>query len=172
MKTLVTMLSALLLCGTVALAQPDSIVILHTNDTHAHLLPYGPKDAAGNWQWGGFARVATVMRTFVRGFFGDFMFQEYLSIPELSLMKAMGYDAIALGNHEFDLFPSTLMYMLSQAGLPDPSMPVLCANLDLSGEPGMGYFVQPYTIREYGGTGWLVCDVQMGGGVEGGCTAG
>ncbi len=163
-KTLVTVLAAILMCCAVAIAQPDSIVILHTNDTHAHLLPYGPKDASGNWQWGGFARVATLIgmtrmqspNTLVldAGDYsvGDFMFQEYLSIPQLMLMKAIGYDAVALGNHEFDLYPSTLQYMLIQAGLPDPAMPVLCANLDVSGEPTMGYFVQPYMIKDYGNT--------------------
>ena len=41
---------------------------------------------------------------------------------ELRLMKAIGYDAVGLGNHEFDLMPDGLARILSSAydrgGLP------------------------------------------------------
>jgi 2',3'-cyclic-nucleotide 2'-phosphodiesterase (5'-nucleotidase family) len=83
-------------------------------------------------------------------YLGDFMFQNYLSIAELEIMKALGYDAMELGNHEFDLYPSTLKYVLNEAGFPGSGFPILCANLDLSGDPELGYFVQPYTIKDYG----------------------
>jgi len=164
MKKRILILLAIM-CGFVLTAAPApaaTLTILHTNDTHAHLLPWGPKDAAGDPQWGGMSRLATLigMNRMAGGDIllvdagdfsvGDFMFQKYLSIPELSLMKALGYDAIALGNHEFDLYPSTLMYELDEAGFPDPDLPILCANLDLTGDPTLGYFVQPYTVKEYG----------------------
>ena len=140
----------------------DTLTILHTNDTHAHLLPYGPKDAEGNWMWGGMAKIATMagmtrmgggkVMLMDAGDFsvGDFMFQKYLSIAELQIMKALGYDAIALGNHEFDLFPSTLKYELNEAGLPDGNTAVLCANLDLTGDQELGLFVKPYIIKQMG----------------------
>jgi 5'-nucleotidase/UDP-sugar diphosphatase len=148
---------------TAAAAQSDTLVILHTNDTHSHLLSYGPKDGAGDWTWGGMARIATLVGMNRMGggkvmlldagdfSIGDFMFQKYLSIPELSIMKGLGYDAIALGNHEFDLYPSTLAYELQEAGYPDPATAVLCANLDLTGYPVLENFIKPYTIKEYGG---------------------
>ena len=118
-------------------AQTDTLTILHVNDTHSHLLPYGPKDAAGNWTWGGYARIATmvgmtrltepnVMLLHGGDFFvGDFMFQEYVGIPELEIMKALNFDALELGNHEFDLYPSTLKYVLNEAGFPGQSFPAL-----------------------------------------------
>jgi 5'-nucleotidase/UDP-sugar diphosphatase len=81
---------------------------------------------------------------------GDFMFQKYVGIAELEIMKGLGYDAMALGNHEFDLYPSTLKYVLDQAGFPGGGFPILCANLDVSGDPEVGYFVRPYIIKEYG----------------------
>jgi len=83
-------------------------------------------------------------------FLRDFMFQKYLGVAELEIMKILDYDALALGNHEFDLYPSTLKYVLNEAGFPGEGFPVLCANLDLSGDPELGYFVKPYTIKEYG----------------------
>jgi len=140
----------------------ETLTVLHLNDTHAHLLPYGPKDASGNGMWGGMARVATLVgmnRATEPNVMllnagdisvGDFMFQKYLSIPELEIMKSLGYDALALGNHEFDLYPATLKYELNTAGFPASGFPVLCANLDMSADPEMPYFVQPYTIKQYG----------------------
>jgi 5'-nucleotidase / UDP-sugar diphosphatase len=140
----------------------ETLTVLHLNDTHAHLLPYGPKDASGNAMWGGMARVATLVgmnRATEPNVMllnagdisvGDFMFQKYLSIPELEIMKALGYDALTLGNHEFDLYSSTLKYELNAAGFPASGFPVLCANLDMTADPEMGYFVQPYTIKQYG----------------------
>jgi 5'-nucleotidase/UDP-sugar diphosphatase len=147
---------------SLAQAQIDTLTILHTNDTHAHLLPYGPKDSLGDWEWGGFSRIATIIgmdrmsegKTLLldAGDFsvGDFMFQEYLSIAELNIMKGLGYDAIALGNHEFDLFPSTLTYELAQTGLPDSATSILCANLDMSGDTILGQLVKPYAIKQVG----------------------
>ena len=147
-----------------AQAQVDTLTILHVNDTHSHLLPYGPKDTQGDWTWGGMARLATLIGASRMSdpnvillhagdaFVGDFMFQEYVGVAELEIMKALNYDAFELGNHEFDLYPSTLKYVLSQAGFPDSGFPVLCANLDIAGDPELGYFFRPYIIKEYGNT--------------------
>ena len=165
MKKLIVLIGIIGILGIYPLAQAqvDTLTILHLNDTHSHLLPYGPKDYAGNWTWGGIARIATlvgmdrlsankVMLLHAGDFFtGDFMFQKYLGIAELEIMKGLGYDALELGNHEFDLYPSTLEYVLSQAGFPGSGFPVLCANLDISGDPVLGNFVKPYTIKEYNG---------------------
>jgi 5'-nucleotidase/UDP-sugar diphosphatase len=164
MKRTVTIIGivAMLFGFSLAQAQPDTLTILHINDTHSHLLPYGPKDATGDWTWGGIARVATligmnrmtepnVMLLHAGDLFvGDFMFQKYVGVAELEIMKGLGYDAMAVGNHEFDLYPSTLKYVLNEAGFPGEGFPILCANLDISGDPEVGYFVQPYTIKEYG----------------------
>lgn len=164
MKRLIVLVGIIGILGIFSLAQAqvDTLTILHLNDTHSHLLPYGPKDAQGNWTWGGMARIATLVGMNRMSankvmllhsgdvFLGDFMFQRYVGVAELEIMKALGYDAFALGNHEFDLYPSTLKYVLNEAGFPGEGFPVLCANLDLSGDPELGFFVKPYTIKEYG----------------------
>ncbi len=164
MKKLIVLIGIIGILGmfTFAQAQVDTLTILHLNDTHSHLLPYGPKDASGNWTWGGMARIATLVgmnRMSLNKvmllhsgdiYLGDFMFQKYLSVAELEIMKALNYDAMELGNHEFDLYPSTLKYVLNEAGFPGSGFPVLCANLDISGDPEIGYFVKPYIIKEYG----------------------
>jgi len=164
MKKLILLVGIIGILGIFSLAQAqvDTLTILHLNDTHSHLLPYGPKDAEGNWTWGGMARIATLVEMNRMSenkvmllhagdlFLGDFMFQKYLGVAELEIMKALKYDVLALGNHEFDLYPSTLKYVLNEAGFPGEGFPVVCANLDISADPELGYFVKPYTIKEYG----------------------
>ena len=164
MKRSIAILGIVWVLGMFSLAQAqvDTLTILHVNDTHSHILPYGPKDAEGDWTWGGMARIATLVGMNKMSannvmllhagdvFLGDFMFQKYLGVAEFEIMKALGYDAFALGNHEFDLYPSTLKYVLNEAGFPGEGFPVLCANLDISGDPELAYFIQPYTIKEYG----------------------
>ncbi len=48
------------------------------------------------------------------------------------VVNAIGYDALAIGNHEFDFGPEVLADFI--AGV-DAEVPFLSANLDLSGEP-------------------------------------
>ena len=145
-----------------ALAQVDTLTILHVNDSHSFLTASGPKDARGRPTLGGIARIATLVGQaratepnvlFTHGgdfFVGDFMFQEYMGVPELQILKALGMDALALGNHEFDLYPSSLESVLSTAGWPGDGFPILCANLDSSGDPAINDFVHPYTIKQVG----------------------
>jgi 5'-nucleotidase / UDP-sugar diphosphatase len=145
-----------------ALAHVETLTILHVNDSHSCLTAYGPKDADGQPTLGGIARIATLVARaratepnvlFTHGgdfFVGDFMFQKYLGVPELQILKSLGMDALALGNHEFDLYPSTLEDVLSTAGWPGEGFPILCANLDTSGDPAIDNFVHPYTIKQVG----------------------
>lgn len=75
------------------------------------------------------------------------------SAPELEYFAAAGYDAVALGNHDFDAGVDALKRMLtkikaSPSPSPSPSTPsspaVLSANLN-EVLPG----VAPYTVKEY-----------------------
>jgi len=55
MKKLIILIGLMGILGifSVAQAQVDTLTVLHLNDTQSHILPYGPKDAEGNWTWGG-----------------------------------------------------------------------------------------------------------------------
>ena len=50
-------------------------------------------------------------------------------------MDLIGYDAIALGNHDFDFGPEVLAEFIKQVSESDA--PFLSSNLDFSGEPGL-----------------------------------
>jgi 2',3'-cyclic-nucleotide 2'-phosphodiesterase (5'-nucleotidase family) len=115
--------------------------ILHTNDIHSALIPHSPAidyDAdKEDPTAGGFARLATAVAgirenkaregepvlLFDAGdFLGGAPFA-WLALrgyaAELTIMQKMGYDAVAIGNHEYDYGPDILAQYLSQAGYPE-----------------------------------------------------
>ena len=119
-------------------AQNTQITILHTGDSHSHLDAFGPKSANGKGTIGGIGKAATIIGTVKAteqnvvllhsGDFsvGDFFFNKYFGVPEIQIMKQLGYDALTVGNHEFDLGPSTL-YSVFQEGFSQGSFHWSCS---------------------------------------------
>ena len=148
--------------GTV-FGQTDTLTILHVNDSHSHLAPIGPRDASLKGTLGGIARIATVVGEnrmtepnllFLHAgdlFIGDIFFNTYFGVPELEILKGLGLDAMTLGNHEFDLGPSTLTMSLDSA-FTSGGFPMLCANLaeNDSTPTGLKKYVVPYIIKQFG----------------------
>jgi 5'-nucleotidase len=107
---------------------PKRIVILHTNDMHSRLTGFGPESyyspltVNDDKTTGGFARIAAVIENEKRQNTGttlvldagDFLMGTLFQHLEpstgfqLPLMKRMGYDVVAIGNHEFDYGPEKL----------------------------------------------------------------
>jgi len=127
------------------------IVILHTNDVHSHLEPFPANDPkyAG---LGGVERRSALIKQ-IRAteknvilldagdiFQGTPYFNMYGGEVEMKLMSAMGYDASAIGNHDFDGGLDNLAKQLQYA-----TFPLLCANYDFTGTPMEGKTV-PYKI--------------------------
>ena len=130
------------------------ITILHTNDLHSHIqgfspiLDYRPEATDGDSTKGGWARVATVIRRekerrnqpvlvldsgdFLMGSLFHMLARE--EAMELRLMKDMGYDALTLGNHEFDLKPKGLARILHSAAAKGGMPPVVFSNAVFSKE--------------------------------------
>jgi 2',3'-cyclic-nucleotide 2'-phosphodiesterase (5'-nucleotidase family) len=163
-KNLLRISVLLILCASVMLAGGTTVTIVHVNDTHSHLDAFGPKDFHLNGTIGGIAKAACIFGSIratekhvvlLHGgdaFVGDFMFNSYFGVPELQIMSSLGFDAMAVGNHEFDLTPMALLGSLSQAG---PSFPLLSANLDMSGYgkdtvAAFGQFIRPSIIIDKG----------------------
>ena len=155
---------AILWIGLSTPAHAEELVILHTNDTHSNLFPFGP-----HGQYGGIARMSTMIKNLKAAntnvlalhagdaFVGTFAFNKYLGYPEFKIMEGL-YDAMCLGNHELDLEPDFLGYVL--AGFnpvenvpfgPPVALPILSANVDLTSFPLTDSFVQPWLIKDIGG---------------------
>ncbi len=69
-------------------------------------------------------------------FIGSFEFNKYLGYPEFRIMEDL-YDAMTLGNHEFDLGLAGLAGVLSGKTAADrpTTLPILCANVEFGGTP-------------------------------------
>jgi 5'-nucleotidase len=151
--------------GTCNKAQTDTLTILHLNDTHSNLAPAGPRTEDLKGTQYGIARAATIIGMnkmtepnvlFLHAgdaYIGDLFFNVYFGAAEFKLLNAMGLDAMAVGNHEFDLQPSTLEQALISSFEPDQGFPLLCSNLILD-DPAVDNlknYISPYTIKEVGG---------------------
>jgi 2',3'-cyclic-nucleotide 2'-phosphodiesterase (5'-nucleotidase family) len=115
--------------------------ILHTNDMHSELIPHSPavdyNPQGEDHTIGGFARLATAVNEIRENKMkegepvllfdaGDFLGGTpfaWLALSgyaaELTIMQKMGYDAVTIGNHEYDYGPDVLAQYLLKAGYPE-----------------------------------------------------
>jgi len=105
----------------------EMISFLHTNDLHSHLEPTRFDQEP---EQGGIARLKTLIDQIKRErgeshvflfdagdlFQGTIYFQMFQGSESVMAVNALGYDAITLGNHEFDQGPEALVRALK--GLP------------------------------------------------------
>jgi len=159
--------SAALLALSAGAASADyKLTILHTNDFHSRFEPISKYDSGCSAEdneagkcFGGSARLSTAIsaakaagNTYVLldagdQFQGSLFYTYYHGKLAAELMDRFGYDAMAVGNHEFDNGPEVLASFLELV-----KFPVLMANADLSGEPALkGGPVQKSVVIERGG---------------------
>ena len=150
-----------------ALAQGGdyTLTVLHTNDVHARVMQFSSsggscseEDAAAGECFGGVARrVTKIDEIRAEGgnmllvdagdqFLGTLFYTQYKGEEAQRFMNQMAYDAMVIGNHEFDDGPGTLGSFIRGA-----EFPVLAANLDVANEPDLAGLVQPYVVLEVGG---------------------
>lgn len=137
-------------------ASAQTLTLLHMNDTHSHIDPERGGDHKG---MGGVieqaayvdsVRLADGKRNVLLLHAGDFSqgtsyFTELNGDMEIDVLEAMGFDAVCLGNHEFDNGMDELARRLGNL-----SLPVLCANYDFSGT-SLEKLVRPYVILKKAG---------------------
>ncbi|MEO0909872.1 MAG: metallophosphoesterase, partial [Pseudomonadota bacterium] len=142
------------------------LTILHTNDIHSRIESINKfnstcnaEDEAAGECFGGMARIKAAidnMRAELTNqnvvvldagdpFQGSLFYTTYKGKAEAEFMKAIGYDAMAVGNHEFDDGPSALADFIDAV-----PFPVISGNLDLSGEPLLKDKVQNHVVLEVG----------------------
>lgn len=114
------------------------ITILHTNDVHSHIEPFGPNDPR-NPNMGGVARRATLVEQIRTEnpntllldagdiFQGTPFFNFYGGELEFKLMSKLRYDAATIGNHDFD---NGIEGLYSQ--LPHAEFDFISSNYDFS----------------------------------------
>ena len=141
--------------------------IIHTNDLHSRLEAInksdstcGEKDKAENACFGGVARVASKiaeLRQQLAGqnvlvldagdqYQGSLMFSTYKGAAEAEFMEKIGYDVMAVGNHEFDNGPEGMLPLLDAV-----SFPVISGNLDLTSSAVLKDKIKDHVVLEVGG---------------------
>ncbi len=133
-------------------AQEDSyeLTIMHTNDVHAEHEPGRSGD-------GGAARQATVVRQ-IRDevanhllldggdrFTGTLFHIQWLGQDSAQIMNMIGYDAMTLGNHEFDNGDEVLAAFVDAL-----EFPVVTANVDFSDSSLLADKIEPMVTLEVG----------------------
>jgi 2',3'-cyclic-nucleotide 2'-phosphodiesterase (5'-nucleotidase family) len=149
------------------------LTILHNNDGETKLLPQIVTVGGQQQTYGGVARFATLVDTLRAqattgarqagrsGKRGEIMLSSgdnFLAGPQFNAsldkgvpfydsiaMSLIGYDAVAIGNHEFDFGPDVLADFIE--GFTSDT-PFLSANLDVSGEPALQALADSGAIAE------------------------
>jgi 2',3'-cyclic-nucleotide 2'-phosphodiesterase (5'-nucleotidase family) len=138
---------------------PDSLVILHTNDIHAHLLPY--EDSKGAVVGGAAARAALIERLRIPGrrtllldagdvFQGTPLYNFFRGVPDYRSMALMRYDAGTLGNHELDDGPAYWLHARSEA-----PFPILSANVFVAADSAWAEGLSPVPAGVRRGARWI-----------------
>ncbi len=141
-----------------ALAQQEkTLTILQISDMHSRIEPIDKNTADKYAGMGGLVRRATLikqLRQEVPGLLlfdsGDFSqgtpyYNMFRGEIEVKMMNQMGYDAITIGNHEFDFGMDNIARLFKLA-----TFPIVCANYDVQGTVLEG-LVKPYVVLERNG---------------------
>jgi 5'-nucleotidase/UDP-sugar diphosphatase len=143
--------------------------ILHINDQHSRIEPINKYDSTcsaeeegKNECFGGIARVKAkiderraalskdggnvIVLDAGDEFQGSLFYTTYKGDDTAEFMNQMGFDAMALGNHEFDDTPVTLGKFLDKV-----KFPVISSNIEVPASSPIAGKFKPYLIKEIGG---------------------
>lgn len=139
-------------------ASAKDVTLIYTNDLHAHVEPYKvPWIADGKRDVGGWANITTLVKeekakSKATWFFdaGDYFTGPYISSLTkgkaiIDIMNTMSFDAVTMGNHEFDHGWDNTLLQLSQA-----KFPIVQGNIFYQNSNKL-FWDKPYTIIEKDG---------------------
>jgi 5'-nucleotidase/UDP-sugar diphosphatase len=154
---------------TARAGEGDRLHILHINDLHSRIEEIGATDATCSAEaaeagecFGGYARLATKIRerraaldeegvphlTLDAGdqFQGSLYYTTYKGQAEVEFMNAIGFDAMAIGNHEFDDGPDVLADFVRAA-----DFPVISGNTRIDESEPLAALVAEHVVIDRGG---------------------
>ncbi|MEL6570862.1 MAG: 5'-nucleotidase C-terminal domain-containing protein [Pseudomonadota bacterium] len=166
LRTLTTTTCALALSASTAAAD-FTLNVVHINDLHSRIEPINRFDSTCNAEdnaagecFGGVARVKTMidqLRSELADenlivldagdqYQGSLMYTTYKGDAEIEFMNAIGFDAMAVGNHEFDDGDEGLAKLADGVGFP-----IISGNIDVSSSNILAGKVENHTVLEVGG---------------------
>ena len=153
MRKVILMIALLLATMSASAKGPKKITVLHTSDTHSCILPLN-KNLADTMlaDRGGFLRRIAMLKQerrkdpglllFDCGDFsqGSSYYTMFKGDVEVELMNRMHYDAVTIGNHEFDFGLDNMIRLFKMA-----EFPVVCSNYDFA-DTELKDIVKPYLV--------------------------
>ena len=130
-----------------------NLTLLHTSDVHSHIEPINQRGDS-YFDQGGFVRRSAFLKEFRENHKEVLLFDcgdvsqgtPYYNMfrgeVEIKLMNEMGYDAMTIGNHEFDFGLDNMARLFKMA-----TFPIVCSNYDLQSTV-LKDLVKPYVIIE------------------------
>lgn len=158
--------AAAALCASSAAAD-YTLHIVHINDLHSRIEPINKYDSTCKVEdnaegkcFGGYARVATKiaeLREQLKDenvlvldagdqYQGSLMYTTYKGDVEIEMMEKIGFDVMAVGNHEFDDGPEGLLKLVDGV-----SFPVISGNIDVTQSNILAGKVDNHVVLEVGG---------------------
>lgn len=133
-----------------AFSKEVHLILLYTNDTHGHLFPFDHKQGKNI---GGISRRANLIKQARQEpncsvivldagdvFQGTPMSSMFKGKVDFEIMSIIGYDAMTLGDHEFDFGQKILLQRIKER-----EFPVVCANVVR--EQDNKLFLEPMVIK-------------------------
>lgn len=144
--------------GQLTSVSGKKITILHTNDLQGQIIPLVEMVNQKQVEVGGLARIATMVQqirnqkdevllfdsgdTIQGSLFTRLLGGEYVG----ELMSKLGYNAVTIGEHDFDKGPEGL-----KAYIKASSYPFLAGNLEISSTSELNGLIQPYVVLDIDG---------------------
>ncbi|KAI9500040.1 Metallo-dependent phosphatase [Coemansia spiralis] len=138
----------------------SSLRIIHTNDIHAHYSSFNKyggdcsnEDKVNGGCYGGAARLVTIVNQLRSGHPNTLLFDAgdqaqgtlFYTVGKfnttIKVMNQLKYDAMCLGNHEFDDGPDFLAGFLEKL-----SFPAVSANIDTTKNANLARALKPYIV--------------------------
>ncbi|MCF8077220.1 MAG: 5'-nucleotidase C-terminal domain-containing protein [Desulfotignum sp.] len=150
--------------GSAGTPKPVSFVLLHVNDTHSRFTPrpyalqFPGLETPMPVPVGSVSKIAALVRQtrehsphvlFLHAgdmVQGSLYYTLFHGQAEAHVFNAMGLDAMAAGNHEFDRGTGGILSLLDHA-----QFPVMSANMDVSDDPDLAGRIPPYIIKQVDG---------------------
>jgi 5'-nucleotidase / UDP-sugar diphosphatase len=150
--------------GSAGTPKPVSFVLLHVNDTHSqftsrpYALQFPGLETPVPVPLGSVSKIAALVRQtreqslhvlFLHAgdmVQGSLFYTLFHGKAEAHVFNAMGLDAMAAGNHEFDRGTGGILSLLDHA-----QFPVVSANMDVSDDPDLAGRIPPYIIKQVDG---------------------
>jgi 2',3'-cyclic-nucleotide 2'-phosphodiesterase (5'-nucleotidase family) len=110
---------------------PFTLSLLHTNDTHAYVEQFPKLITAVNELRS--QKENSLLLNAGDVFSGTLYFRQYLGLADLYFMNQLGFDAMTLGNHEFDKDSATLANFIKQA-----EFPIVSSNVNMADDADLG----------------------------------